>query len=246
MTTCTKNWHRRELCERRSTLIIPLLAKRDAQSGELRGLAVDMSAEIARRIGLPMRLVAFPAASQITETAKDNVWDVGYLAIDPRRANDIDFTAPYLELEGTFAVSVDSSFSTAADIDRQGVNIAVTKGSAYDLFLSRTISCARLVRVHDTPTSIEMLLSRRVDAAAAVRTALAAAVLERAEYRVLKRPFMTIPQAVGVPCGRIAAARYLREVIEDLKSSGFIAKTLRKFGLSDDDAVVAPAAPQND
>ena len=143
-------------------------------------------------------------------------------------------------------MSVDSSFSTAADIDRQGVNIAVTKGSAYDLFLSRTISCARLVRVHDTPTSIEMLLSRRVDAAAAVRTALAAAVLERAEYRVLKRPFMTIPQAVGVPCGRIAAARYLREVIEDLKSSGFIAKTLRKFGLSDDDAVVAPAAPQND
>ena len=98
----------------------PLLATRDAQSGELRGLAVDMSAEIARRIGLPMQLVAVSAASQITETARDNVWDVGYLAVDPRRADDIDFTAPYLELEGTFAVSVDSSFSTIEDVDRHG------------------------------------------------------------------------------------------------------------------------------
>lgn len=222
----------------------PLLARRDAVTGELSGLAVDLSQALAQRVGVPLALVPFEAAARITGSAHDDIWDIGYLAIDPSRATDIEFTAAYVELEGTYAVPADSPLRNLGDVDQTGVRLAVTQGSAYDLFLSRTLQHAQLVRVESNPKSVELLFARRVDAVAAVRTVLVNATKQQAGYRVLGGHFMTIPQAAGVPKGRVTAARFVSRFLEDAKASGLVAATLKKFGLGPDDAIVAaPADP---
>jgi polar amino acid transport system substrate-binding protein len=220
----------------------PPLAHRDERTGALQGLAVDLSRELARRTGLPLKLIPYEAAGKIAGSAKDNAWDVAYLAIDPLRANEIEFTDAHVELEGTYLVPPGSSIGRIEDVDRDGVRIAVTAHSAYDLFLSRTLEHAQLVRAENTPRSFELMREQRLDAVAAVRTALVAQAKHFPGSRVLGGHFMTIPQAAGVPAGRPAAGRYVREFIEDVKASGFVARTLAKHGLGPDDAIVAPPA----
>lgn len=218
----------------------PLLAQRDATTGELRGVAVDLSRELARRISVPLELVPYEAAGKISGAAKTGAWDVAYLAIDPARAADIDFTAAYIELEGTYLVPAGSPLQNVQDFDRDGVRIAVTANSAYDLFLSRKLKHAQLVRAETTPISIDMMVGQRLDAVAAVRTALITGTRRVPGSRVLQGHFMTLSQAIGVPRGRPLATRYVRMFIEDLKASGFVAESLKRHGLGPDDAIVAP------
>ena len=220
----------------------PLLARRDAVTGALGGLAVDLSRELARRVGVRLELIPFDAAGKITASAASNVWDVAFLAIDPLRGQNIDFTAAYIELEGTYMVPSASALHRIENVDRDRIRIAVTAGSAYDLFLSRELQHAQLVRAVDTPKSMELMLEQKLDAVAAVRTALAAEARRVPGLRVLDGHFMTIPQAAGVPKGRPVAARYVTEFIEEMKSSGFVADALKKYGHGPDDAIVAPPA----
>jgi polar amino acid transport system substrate-binding protein len=221
----------------------PALAKRDAASGELSGLAVDLSRELARRVGVPLELIPYDAAAKISDSAANNVWDIGYLAIDPLRANHIDFTAAYVELEGTYLVPAGSSLQRIEDVDRDGVRIAVTANSAYDLFLSRELKHAQLVRADNNPKSVELMFEQKLDALAAVRTVLVPAAKQLPGSRVLSDHFMTIPQAAGVPKGRPAAARYVSEFIDEMTASGFVANSLKKHGLGPDDAIIPlPAA----
>jgi polar amino acid transport system substrate-binding protein len=218
----------------------PLLARRDAATGELSGVAVDLSRELARRLAIPVQLIPFDAAGKVSDAAKTGVWDLGFLAIDPARAADIDYTAPHLLLEGTYLVPAGSPLKKIEDVDRPGVRIAVTSKSAYDLFLSRELKNAKLVYADTTPISIKMMVSEKLDAVAAVRTALATGAKELPGSLVLPGNFMTIPQAVAVPKGRPAAIRYVRAFVEEMKSSGFIAAALQRQGLGPNDAIVAP------
>jgi polar amino acid transport system substrate-binding protein len=220
----------------------PLLARRDPATGELSGVAVDVSRELARRLGLPVQLVPFDAAGKMADAGKGGAWDIAYLAIDPARAMDLDFTAAYLELEGTYLVPPDSPLQKIEDVDRDGVHIAVTAKSAYDLFLSREIKHAQLVRANSTPESFDLMVSQKLDAVAAVRTALVPVAQRLPGSRVMSGHFMTIPQAAAIPKGRPAAARYVSDFIEDLKTTGFVAAALQRHGLGPDDAIVAPAA----
>lgn len=217
----------------------PILAHRDPGTGELSGIAVDLSRELARRIGVPVKIIPYDAAGKISEGAKNNVWDIAYLAIDPARADDIDFTGAYVQLEGTYLVPAGSPLQTIADVDRDGVRIAVTAQSAYDLFLTRELRHAQLVRATNTPMSIDMMIEQKLDAVAAVRTALVAVKPRVPGSRILAGHFMTIPQAAAVPSGRPLAVRYVRRFIEDVKASGFVADSLKKHGLGPDDASVA-------
>lgn len=220
----------------------PLLAQRDPATGELHGIAVDLSRELARRIGVPVVLIPYDAAGKISDAVRSGAWDVAYLGIDPARANDIDFTAAYIELEGTYLVPAGSPLRRVEDVDREGVRIAVTSKSAYDLFLSRELKRATIVHAANTPESIALMVSQKLDAVAAVRTALIASARQIPGSQVLAGHFMTIPQAAGVPRGRPAAARYLAEFIENVKASGFVAAALARHGLTADDAIVAPPA----
>ncbi len=219
----------------------PLLAQRDAATGDLRGVAVDLSRELGRRANVPVELIPYEAAGRLSDSAKTGAWDIAFLGIDPARAADIDFSAPYIELEGTYLVPAGSPLRRIEDVDRDGVRIAVTAKSAYDLFLTRELKQARLVRAANTPESFDLMTSQKLDAVAAVRTALIAPARQLGG-RVLSGHFMTIPQAAGVPRGRPAAARFVREFIEEMKASGFVAEALRRHGLGPDDAIVAPPA----
>ena len=220
----------------------PLLARRDAATGELSGISVDLSRELARRAGVPLELIPYDAAGRISGAAKTGEWDIAYLAIDLARAADIDFTAPYLELEGTYLVPAGSPLEKVEEMDREGIRIAVATRSAYDLFLSRTLMHAKIVRADTTPLSMRMMIEQKLDAVAAVRTALVNEARRMPGSRVMSGHFMTIPQAAGVPKGRPAAARYVSEFIEEMRTSGFVAKALEKHGLGPDDAIVAKRA----
>jgi polar amino acid transport system substrate-binding protein len=222
----------------------PLLAHRDASSGELSGVAVDLSRELARRAGVKLELIPYESAGAMSGAARGGAWDIAYLAIDPARAADIDFTAAYLELEGTYLVPAASSLEKVEDLDRDGIRIAVTSGSAYDLYLSRQLKHAQLVHADTTPQSIDLMVSEHLDAVAAVRTALVTGAARVPGSRVLNGHFMTIPQAAGVPRNRPIAAHYVSTFIEEMKASGFVANALRQHRLGPDDAIVAPAAPQ--
>lgn len=221
----------------------PLLAKRDAASAELTGLAVDLSRELARRIGVPLELIPYEAAGKITGSARNNAWDIGYLAIDPLRANDIDFTSAHIELEGSYMVSVDSSVQRMEDVDRDGVRIAVTANSAYDLYLRQALKHAQIVRADNTPDSFELMLRENLDVVAAVRSALVMEAKRRPGLRVLDGHFMTIQQAAGLPKGRPTAARFVSKFIEEMKASGFVASSLQRHGFGPDDAIVARPSP---
>lgn len=221
----------------------PLLARRDADTGELRGLAVDLTRELADRVGVDVQLIPYDAAGKIAGDATKDVWDIAYLAIDPARAEEIDFTAAHSELEGTYLVPAGSPLQTLDDVDHEGIRVSVTARSAYDLFLSRHLQHAELVRAGSTPESFELLIDEGLDAVAAVKTALVPLRDRLPGSRILDGNFMTIPQAAGIPRGRPEAARYVSAFIEEMKASGFIAEAFERHGIGPDDALVAPLAP---
>ena len=124
----------------------PILAARDASTGEARGVSVDLSRELARRLGVPLELVTYNAAGKVVEALKSGAWDVAYVAIDPVRANEISYSAAYVVIEGAYLVRQDSPIRSNAEVDREGMRIAAATGSAYDLFLSRELKQAKIVR----------------------------------------------------------------------------------------------------
>jgi len=219
----------------------PVLAQKDPATGEPRGVSVDLARELGRRLGVPVVLVTFDAAGKVVEALKTGAWDVAFLAIDPARAVEIAFTAPYVVIEGTYLVLADSPLRTIADVDRDGVRVAVGNKSTYDLYLTRTLKRAQLVRVPTSPEAIDVFLKDKLEAAAGVKQPLLQFAKTHPGVRVMEGRFMAIEQAVGTPKGREAGARYLREFVEEMKASGFVAKGLEKSGQGD--AMVAPKAP---
>jgi polar amino acid transport system substrate-binding protein len=216
----------------------PVLAQRDPATDAPRGVSVDLASELARRLGTPVEFVTFDAAGKVFEALKKGAWDVAFLAIDPLRATEIDFTAPYVVIEGTYLVPSNSSLQTIEDVDRDGVRIAVGQGSAYELYLTRQIKHARLVREPSSAAAIEAFLRDRLEAAAGVRQPLVEVAKAHPDLRVMSGRFMAIEQAMGTPRGRKIGADYLRTFIDAMKSSGFVTKALIASGQVD--ATVAP------
>ena len=218
-----------------------VLAQKDPATGDMRGVTVDHARELARRVGLPLELVPFDAAGKVFEALKAGAWDVAFLAIEPVRAAEIAFTAPYVIIEGVYLVPKDSPLRAVADVDRDGVRIAVNKGSAYDLYLTRTIKHAQLVRGEN---GIELFVRDRLEAAAGVKQPLVEYAKTDPSVRIMDGRFMEIRQAMGTPKlryqGRDAAPRYLHAFVEEMKATGFIAEALRRS--NQPDAAVAPPA----
>jgi len=219
----------------------PVLALKDSSTGEPRGVSVDLSRELARRLGVPVELVTFNAAGKVVEALKAKEVDVAYVAIDPARAVDISYTAPYVVIEGAYLVPQGSPIRANAEVDREGVRVVVGAGSAYDLFLSRELKQAKIVRAPTSPAVTDLFTAQKLDVAAGVKQQLEADAKRIPGLRLLDGRFMVINQAMGTPRGREAGARYLREFIEEMKASGFVARALEKSGV--DGASVAPRAP---
>jgi polar amino acid transport system substrate-binding protein len=217
----------------------PVLAQKDA-AGAARGVTVDLARELARRLDLALELVSFDAAGKVFEALKANAWDIAFLAIEPVRAAEIAFTAPYVLIEGVYLVPKDSKLRTTEEVDREGVRIGVNKGSAYDLYLTRTLKHAQL---HRGESGIELFRKEGLDAAAGVKQPLVEYARNHLDVRVMDGRFMEIRQAMGTPRVRLAGSeavpRYLRAFVEEMKASDFVAQALARS--NQPDAAVAPA-----
>ena len=209
-----------------------------------RGLSVDLARELARRLDVPADLIAFEAAGKVFAALKSGEWDIAFMAIEPVRAAEVDFSSPYVLIEGTYMVPRESPLRAIADVDRPGVRIAVGLGSAYDLYLTRTIKSATLVRAHTGGgrAMIELFLKDKLEAAAGVKQPLVAYAATDPAVRVMDGRFMVIEQAMGTPKGRTLAPGYIRDFVEEMKASGFVAEGLRRSNQAD--ATVAPPAPR--
>jgi polar amino acid transport system substrate-binding protein len=216
-----------------------VLAQKGAD-GTPRGVSADLSRELAKRLGVPVELVTFEAAGKAFEAAKANAIDVLFVAIEPVRAAEIEFTPPYVLIEGTYLVLKDSPLQAVADVDQPGKRVSVGENSAYDLYLTRTLKHAQLLR---TPggccKNIELFRAEKLDAVAGVRQPLEDYAKQHSDVRVMKQAFQLIRQAMGTPKGRLAGAAYLRNFIEEMKASGFVADALKRS--NQPDAQVAPA-----
>jgi polar amino acid transport system substrate-binding protein len=218
-----------------------VLAQKDPATGEPRGVSLDLARELGWRLGVPVEFVAFDAAGKVFDALAAGAWDIAFLAIDPVRAMGIDFTAPYVVIEGTYLVPASSPLRSVADIDHDGRRVAVARGSAYDLYLTRALKHATLVREPSGTEALAMFLRDRLEAAAGVKQAAVAFAKAHPDLRVIDGRFMLIEQAMATPKGRPAAASYLRHFIEEMKGSGFITKALAASGQTD--AAVAPPSP---
>ena len=208
----------------------PVLAKRDLASGELSGVAVELARELARHLEISLSLVGFESAGKMFEAIKSDAWDVAFLAIDAARANEIDFTPPYLEIEGTYLVPESSELASVEEVDRPGVRVGISANSAYDLFLSRTIKLAELIRAPNPDAAFQLLLDDKVDVVAGVRQHLVANSSKLPGSRVYQGRFMAIQQALGIRKGR-QAAEALSDFIEKAKASGLVARIIDNAGV---------------
>ncbi|MCE7008667.1 transporter substrate-binding domain-containing protein [Kibdelosporangium philippinense] len=214
----------------------PVLAQGTPQAPT--GVTVDIAIELGRRLGVPVSFQCFDAAKKSYEAMVSGEADICFLAIEPAREESVAFTAPYVLIEGVFAVPVDSALRTVGDVDRSGVRIGVKEGSAYDLYLTRTLQAASVVRGVEGTT---VFVDQGLEAAAGIRQPLASFVADHPGYRLVEGAFMQIQQAVGTPRSRSAeSVAFLRAVVEELKGNGFIAESLRRS--NQPTAQVAPPA----
>jgi len=207
-----------------------LLVLGDGPDGP-RGIAPDLGRELARRVGLPVEYVKFDAAGKLFDAVKSAQCDVGFLGAEPQRADEVAFTSAYLEIPVTFLVPAGSPIKTLADVDRQGVRISVSERSAYDLYLSRNLKQAQLVRAKGIPASYDLFMAQKLEALGGLKPKLVEEQARTPGSRILDGQITGVQQAIAVPKGRDAAAKYLREFADDVKRSGFVARTIEKHGV---------------
>lgn len=220
----------------------PILAIKDPASGEPRGVSVDLARELGKRLGVPVELVTYTAAGKVVDGAKANEWDIAFVAIDPKRGAEMDQTGPYVVIEGAYMVRQDAPIKSNAEVDRPGTRIVVGTGSAYDLFLTREIKTAQLVRAPTSPQVTDTMVKQGFEVAAGVKQQLEADAKRVPGLRLLDGRFMVINQAMAVPKGRPAGFAYLARFVEEMKTSGFVRAALERHKI--EGAAVAPPAPR--
>ncbi len=216
----------------------PVLASRDPVTDEPGGISADLARELARCLDVPIEFVRYEQAGKVVEGLKTGAWDVCFLAIDPLRAADIAFTAPYVVIEGVYMVADASPHFGNADVDRAGIHVGVIAGSAYDLFLTRELKHAAIVRAANAPAVMDLWLAGKLDAVAGVKPQLEADAKRLGGLRLIPERFMAINQAMGARRERTAGARYLAAFVDEMKASGFVAQAFARNGITG--AALAP------
>lgn len=217
----------------------PILAGKDA-AGQPKGVSVDLARELARRLGVEAELVTVTSAGQSVEVLAKGQVDVGFFALDPARAATTAFSAAYIQIEGAYLVKDDSPLRNNAEVDREGLRIAVGNRSAYDLYLTREIRKAKLERAPTSPAVVDYFIANKLDVAAGVKQQLEMDAKRIPGLRLLPGRFMVINQAMGMARGKEAGAKYLSAFVEEMKATGFVADALKRHGI--EGAAVAPPA----
>ncbi|MGE0765407.1 MAG: ABC transporter substrate-binding protein [Hyphomicrobiaceae bacterium] len=217
-----------------------LLVTGKTEAGDPVGVSPDMAAEVARRLGVPLKLIPYKSPGELGDDAGNNVWDIGNIGAEPQRAKTIAFTAAYCEIESTYLVPAGSPIQSIADVDKPGIRISVTGRSAYGLWLENNIKNATLVRTDSLDGSFEKFVQEKLDVLAGLRPRLIDDVKKLPGARILDGKFSAVQQAVGTPKKNMKAAPWLAAFVEEAKRSGFVQSLIDKHkvnGLS-----VAPLA----
>ncbi len=219
----------------------PVLASQDTAGGAPRGVSIDLARALAARLGVEVEPVVFETAGKSVQHLGDDKADIGFFAIDPLRGESIAFTDAYVLIEGVYAVPAASPITCNDEVDAPGVRVAVGRGSAYDLHLTRALQHATILRADSSPDVFSFFLREGLDVAAGVKQQLQAGMAGHAGMRLLPGRFMEIRQAMGLPRSRGAeAAAFLAAFVEEMKHGGFVEQALKRHGVAG--AAVAPAA----
>ncbi len=209
-----------------------LLVTGKGSAGEPEGVAPDLAAEAARRLGVAVSYRTYPMPGELADGQQRDEWDIGLIAVEPKRAETIAFCAPYVEIEGGYLVPPDSPLQSVEEVDRPGLRIAVANRAAYDLYLSRTLKHAKLCRAEGLPGAFDLFVTEKLDALAGLKPAL----LENAEKlpgaRVLDGRFSTVGQAIGTKPQNTTLKAFLDDFTAEAKASGLVAQLIDKHGVT--------------
>lgn len=194
------------------------------------GVAPDLARTIAERIGVPLQLIQYGSPGELADDADKNVWDIGLIGAEPVRAQKIDFSTAYVEIEATYLVPAGSSLKHASEVDRPGNRIAVSARSAYDLWLTRNTQHAQLLHAEGFDATFALFVEQKLEAMAALKPGLLGDVARLPGSRILEGNFTTVQQSIGVPKGRLAAATYLQAFVDEIKR-GLVAQLITKHNV---------------
>jgi polar amino acid transport system substrate-binding protein len=205
-----------------------LLVTGKTAAGDPQGVAPDMAAEIARRLGVGVAYVQFERPSKLADAAGTDSWDIGLIGAEPARAEKIDFTPAYCEIEATYLVQPGSPYRTVADVDRAGARITVRRGAAYDLWLTANLKHATLLRSDSADGPFNQFVAEKLEAYASLRPQLLEDVKKLPGSRILPGNFTTVQQAIGTEKKNKAGAAFLREFVAEAKQTGLVARLIDK------------------
>jgi len=208
-----------------------LFTTKDAASSELRGVSVDVMRELASRLGVSVEFVVHATPGDVADAAGAGTWDVAILAIEQTRAEKIAFSPPMTEIEATYAVHKDSRLQSIEQVDTAGTRISTPEKAGYELYLTRTLRNATLVRTKSVQGSIDVFNERGAEALAGLKPALLESMDKLPDARLLDGKFMTVNHGLGVPRERPAAAQYLKAFVEEMNASGFVARSIERHGV---------------
>jgi polar amino acid transport system substrate-binding protein len=208
-----------------------LLVSGKSATGEATGVAPDLARMIAERLGVPIRFVTYERPRALADDAGTGVWDIGFIGAEPARAETIAFSAAYTEIEATYLLPAGSPLTSMADIDQSGVRIAVSGGSAYDLWLTRNIRRATLVRAASPDASFHQFVDEQLDALAGLRPRLLTDIEQLPGARILDARFTAVQQAIGTARSNMAGAAFLEAFVADAKRDGWIAEAIERHGV---------------
>lgn len=218
-----------------------LLVTGKTPDGDPAGVGPDLAREIADRLGVKIAYVPYASPGELADALGDDAWDIGLIGAEPARAETIDFTTAYVEIEATYLVPAGSALTSIADVDRPGVRIAISGRSAYDLFLSRNLQHAELVRANGIAASYDLFVAEKLDALAGLRPALVTSAEGLPGATILDGRFTAVQQAVGTKRGNDVSAAFLRDFVEEAKSSGLVARLIERHGVTGRLTVAPPA-----
>jgi polar amino acid transport system substrate-binding protein len=208
-----------------------LFTTKDPATGELRGVSVDLMRELASRLGVPLELVVYATPGEVADTAQKGIWDVAILAIEQSRAQTIAFSPPITEIEATYAVRKDSPLRSIEQVDASGIRISASEKAGYELYLTRTLRNATLVRPKGFRASIDLFNDKGADALAGLKPMLLEAMNRMPDARLVEGRFMTVNHGLSTPRERRAAAEYLKVFVQEMNASGFIARSIERHGV---------------
>lgn len=219
-----------------------LLVTGKTPEGDPDGVSPDIARAVAERLGVGLKLVPFNSPGELADAAVEDLWDIGNIGAEPERAKTIAFTPAYVEIEATYLVPAGSRIQSVDEVDREGVRIAVSQRSAYELWLSDNIKHATLVMAQGIASSFDTFVEQQLEALAGLRPRLVDDVEKLPGARILDGKFTAVQQAIGTKLERLAGAAFLRDFVEEVKASGFVAGLIEKHNVSGRLTVAPPAA----